>query len=171
MDNAYKTEIRRIFVIASLPPMVERNTSHLQILDQYLAGDRLRLRTVRDPASRRRYHLLQQRQTVGDDRGMIKIAEILLDEGEAAAFAASGLREIRKNRYLIETGEQTIEIDVYLGSLAGLVTAVVRFEDSTTAEEFELPFDGREVTHHPNFWDIELAALNFGELTGILAQH
>lgn len=164
MDKAYRTEIRRVFILNALPQGVERNGEHVQILDQYLAGDRLRLRTVRDPSSRQKYFVLHQRQIVGDDRGMIKIAEIVLDEGEAATFRQPDLREIRKNRYSFEYGPHLIEIDFYLGPLAGLVTATARFGDSTAAEQFILPFSGREVTNDPMFWDCELATQNFSEL-------
>lgn len=164
MDKAYKTEIRRVFVVGGLPAGVDRNSGHLQILDSYLPGDRLRLRTLRYPATRQKSFLLQQRQPVGEDLGMLKIAEIVLDKAEAATFEQRGLSEIRKNRYLLRHGPDTIDVDVYLGPLRGLVTATARFEDSTAAEEFVMQLAGREVTREPIFWDSELALLEFSEL-------
>jgi CYTH domain-containing protein len=61
-------------------------------------------------------------------------------------------RRIQKRRYLIATGGGRIELDVYEGRLAGLVTAEVEFESKAAAAAFTAPaWLGSEVSDDPRY--------------------
>lgn len=47
--------------------------------------------------------------------------------------------KIKKRRYNVLVGEYKIEVDFYLGHLAGLVTAECEFENEIDAADFEFP--------------------------------
>lgn len=60
--------------------------------------------------------------------------------------------QIRKKRFLYETKEQTIEIDVFEGKLQGLIVAEIEFLSMSLAESFQpLSWMGQEVTTLPQF--------------------
>jgi adenylate cyclase len=53
----------------------------------------------------------------------------------------------------------TIEVDVFEGRLAGMVTAEVEFESETASEEFDPPdWLGEDVTGDPRYANETLAA-------------
>lgn len=69
-------------------------------------------------------------------------------------------RRIQKRRYLILTGDgRPIELDVYEGQLAGLVTAEIEFDSPAAAAAFTAPaWLGPEVTDDPRYKNKWLAA-------------
>jgi CYTH domain-containing protein len=70
-------------------------------------------------------------------------------------------RRIDKRRFAIPVDgrdDRSIELDVYNGSLAGLVTAEVEFSSEREADEYEPPpWLGTEVTGDPNYSNQSLA--------------
>ena len=68
-------------------------------------------------------------------------------------------RRIQKRRYAIAIGDGlTIDVDVYRGSLAGLLTAEVEFDSPDDAQAFEPPaWFGRDVTDDPRYKNKRLA--------------
>jgi CYTH domain-containing protein len=68
-------------------------------------------------------------------------------------------RRIEKTRYRIPaSGGQTIELDVYGGHLAGLITAEIEFDSPDAAAAFVPPsWVGREVTDDPSYKNKRLA--------------
>lgn len=77
----------------------------------------------------------------------------------AALWPLTGDRRIQKRRYAIPIdGGLTIELDVYHGRLAGLLTAEVEFESPADAERLTPPpWFGREVTDDPRYKNKRLA--------------
>jgi adenylate cyclase len=68
-------------------------------------------------------------------------------------------RRIDKIRYRVPTGGHTAEVDVYSGSLAGLVVAEVEFPSRQEAEEFSPPaWFGDELTGDPRWSNAGLAS-------------
>jgi len=68
--------------------------------------------------------------------------------------------EIKKNRYEIEHGGNSLEIDEYQGSLAGIVILECEFPDLTAADQFILPdwvTGAIEVTANPAYKNKNLA--------------
>lgn len=68
-------------------------------------------------------------------------------------------RRIQKTRYRIPTpGGPTIELDIYHGQLAGLVTAEIEFDSPDAAARFSPPaWLGRDVTDEPRYKNKQLA--------------
>ena len=72
--------------------------------------------------------------------------ELARDQFEALWPLTEG-RRVVKTRYAVPLGELTIEVDVFEGGLAGLVTAEVEFDSEAASREFEPPeWMGEEVT-------------------------
>ena len=83
-------------------------------------------------------------------------------EIEAATFdelwSLATARRIDKTRYRLPTGGHTAELDVYTGSLEGLVVAEVEFTNREEAEAFTPPpWFGDELTGDPRWSNAALA--------------
>ena len=171
MDKTYRTELRRIFLIEALPEPLTRASAHIQLFDNYIAGTRLRLRSVRDPESRDWNRILQQHTPASEnDLSAWKVAEIYLNEAEYAHFEIFEGTEIRKNRYFHEFSGKMISFDVYLGKLWGLNIAIVEFEEKSEMENFVVPsFAAFEVTNDVFFTGSSLVEKKFDEIQSHLA--
>ena len=76
-----------------------------------------------------------------------------------ALWPATVRRRLEKRRYRLPSGEFTIELDVYAGSLTGLTVAEVEFPSAPLAATFVLPaWFGREVTGVPAYTNAMLAS-------------
>ncbi len=182
MDKTYRTELRRVFLIADLPEPLTRASQHLQIFDNYIENTRLRLRSVRSPDTKEWTFILQQRFPVGADLSHWKIAEIYLNDAEHQAFERFEGRkikinerlesnEIRKNRYFLEIGGRQIEFDIYLGDLWGLNLARVCFETENELKNYEVPpFAVFEVTNNSFFTGENLVGKKFADVCEELAK-
>jgi CYTH domain-containing protein len=128
------------------------------LFDNYIEGTRIRLRVVRDPATKDWTRILQQRINLNEsDPSVTKLSEIYLNEAEYAAFERFEGREIRKNRYFHELDGREVTFDVYLGDLWGLHTARVDFDSAKERDAFEPPpFAIFEVTREGFFsgWNL-----------------
>ncbi len=141
MSNIYRTVFERAFLIAQLPAPMTPADSHLQIFDNYIENTRIRLRKIRQPESDERTRVLEQHIPVDHGSGISskKIYQIFLDKAEFQVFRQFEGREIRKNRYSYQYGNNEIEIDVFLGKLWGLNIAKVLLESSEEYKGFEPP--------------------------------
>ena len=166
MNKTANTVYRRLYLIERLPEPLEPKSAHLQIFDNYIDGTRLRLRLVRDPASKNWTRVLQQHIFVDDfDHGIGKMAEINLDEAEYAVFETFEGNEIRKNRYFHEFHGREFAFDVYLGDLWGLNTARVEFGSAEEMNDFEAPpFAVFDVTSDPFFIGKNLVGKKFDDV-------
>jgi len=166
MNKTAVTEYHRLFLIERLPLPLEPKSAHLQIFDNYIDGTRLRLRLVRDPASKNWTRILQQHIELDlENLGAAKLAEIHLNETEYSNFEQFGGREIRKNRYFHEFDGSMFSFDVYLGELWGLNTARIEFPEPETMQNFEKPqFAIFEVTNDPFFVGKNLVNNNFDDV-------
>lgn len=166
MNKTAETELHRLFLIERLPEPLTPASSHLQIFDGYIPNTRLRLRQVRDPYSNTWTRMLQQRFTThDDDLAELKLAEIHLDEAEFGVLEHLATSEIRKNRYFHEFDLVSVAFDVYLGSLWGLNTARVDFQDRDELDAFvPPPFAVYEVTNDPFFDGANLVGLQFADV-------
>ena len=135
-------EIERKFVVSEAPDLSSLESTaieqgYLSISTQGGAGVRLRRRGD------------QLTLTAKSGSGLARDeAEIDLGaEQFARLWPLTEGRRLVKRRYLIPAGELTIELDVYEGSLAGMVVAEVEFGDEGAAAAFEPPdWFGAEVT-------------------------
>lgn len=172
-DSKYaRVERERRFLLRDLPEGMQRSDHHLQITDNYLTGTRLRIRKVRDPRTNKWIVKLTQKFAPDPaDLSRTLITNIYLNAYEADTLAVFEANEIRKNRYRLEFEGHTFAIDMFLGSLFGLVLAEVSFADDKELEEFTPPpFALAEVTNDPIFAGGTLCELTFEgvrkEITG-----
>lgn len=151
-------EVERKWLISALPEAELARASSSEEIDQgYLTigqqGGETRVR------SRAGQFVL----TVKSGTGMVRSetsVEISREQFDALWPATEGQR-VEKVRHLIalpERPELLIELDVYTGSLAGLIVAEVEFENEAEATGFQAPsWFGAEVTHDARYKNHSLA--------------
>jgi CYTH domain-containing protein len=172
MNKTLAAEYRRLFIIERLPKPLEPRSAHLQIFDNYIDGTRLRLRLVRDPATKNWTRILQQEIVIDEgDPSAARSAEIHLNESEYSYFEQFEGREIRKNRYFHEFDGVSFAFDVYLGELWGLNTARVEFPSADESRSFEPPpFAVFDATSDPFFAGKNLVGKSFEDVRVRLQQ-
>jgi CYTH domain-containing protein len=84
--------------------------------------------------------------------------ELAFEQFEELWPATEGARVSKRRHTLRQPDGHLIELDVYSGSLAGLIVAEVEFDDPAAAESFVAPdWFGREVTDDPAYKNQSLA--------------
>jgi len=166
MNKTVEPVYRRLYLIERLPEPLEPKSAHLQIFDNYIHGTRLRLRLVRDPATKAWTRILQQHVDIKNAGcGVTRLFEIHLNDAEYAAFETFEGNEIRKNRYFHEFDGVSFAFDVYLGDLWGLNTAKVEFASSEEMAAFEPPpFAVFDVTKDTFFLGKNLVGKKFDDV-------
>jgi CYTH domain-containing protein len=172
MNKTADLVYRRLYLIERLPEPLEPKSAHLQIFDNYIHGTRLRLRLLRDPATKAWTRIMQQHIDVENAGcGVSRLFEIHLNEAEYAAFETFEGSEIRKNRYFHEFDGVSFAFDVYLGDLWGLNTAKVEFANAEEMDAFEPPaFAIFDVTNEPFFLGKNLVGRKFDDVRERVAQ-
>jgi adenylate cyclase len=100
--------------------------------------------------------VLTVKQGTGEVRREKEI-ELTEDQFEALWPLTEG-RRVAKRRYEVPHEGLTIEIDVFVGSLSGIVTAEVEFDSEGASAAFEPPeWLGQEVTGDPKYANESLA--------------
>ncbi len=135
-------EIERKFLVKEMPegldsfPASEISQGYLAVTDD---GTEIRIRRKGT-----KYY-----ETAKSGRGLSR-KEAEVEIGEKAfrsLWPLTGGKRIGKTRYEIPYGGLVIELDVYSGSLDGLVVAEVEFASEEDSARFTLPdWFGREVT-------------------------
>jgi CYTH domain-containing protein len=147
-------EIERKFLVERLPEALE--ATDVRRIDQgYLAldedsGAEVRLRRHGDALS----------LTVKGEGGLARVeVELELDGDQfESLWPLTEGRRVEKTRHVVPAGELRIEVDVYDGALAGLVTAEVEFPSEAGSAAFEPPdWFGAEVTEEPRYKNRALA--------------
>jgi CYTH domain-containing protein len=171
MDKATRIELRRTFLIEDLPEPLTRAAEHLQFFDDYISNTRMRLRSVRDPATKKWTRVLQQREASPDGRVM-QYAEIFLNDAEYGRFELFEGTEIRKNRYFFDLDGRRYELDVYLWPLWGLNTALTYFENEDEMNAFEPPeFLVREITNNSFYFGENLVTKSMDDVKAEIGQN
>jgi len=170
MNKTSTTEHYRLFLVERLPEPLTPASAHLQIFDNYIDGTRLRLRLIRDPATKGWVRILQQHIEI-EETSTSKLAEIYLNDEEYSNFEQFEGREIRKNRYFHEFDRVNFTFDVFLGELWGLNTARVDFDTAEVLNSFEPPpFAVFEVTYDPFFVGKNLVSVGFDDVRARVMQ-
>ncbi len=146
-------EIERKFLVGAVPPGLDRYP-HEAIRQGYLAldpdGTEVRIRQKGD-----RFF-----QTIKRGAGLQRIeAEILLTRAQfETLWPLTKGRRVEKIRYDIAYEDYVIELDVYSGTLAGLLTAEVEFPSQEASAVFPTPpWLGREITEDKRYKNKNLA--------------
>ena len=176
MNENYRTEPRRVFLLRDLPAPLTRASEHLQFFDNYIENTRLRLRSIRAPHTKEWSWILEQRFPRDEnDLSVWNVSEIFLNETEHAAFELFEGREIKKNervetnelrfnRYFRDVGNGQMEIDVFLNPLWGLCLGKVFFETEDEMKNFDAPdFTIAEVTQNEFFLGRNLIGKTFAD--------
>ena len=145
-------EIERKWLVRELPKLT--NLKHERIVQGYLAisseGAEVRVRRRGD----------QCVETVKSQGGLTRDEiEIEISHGQfLALWPATEGRRLEKIRYTMNENGCQLELDVYQGSLAGLVIAEVEFESAEASQRFSPPswFD-KEVTENKHYRNSHLA--------------
>jgi adenylate cyclase len=134
---------------------------HDRIVQGYLAissdGTEVRIRCTDDKC-------FETVKSQGDlIRNEIEV-EILQDQFVALWPATEG-RRLEKIRYAMKENGYPLELDVYEGSLAGLVVAEVEFKSTEESQRFSPPdWFGKEVTEDKYYKNSHLALKGSGSL-------
>jgi adenylate cyclase len=155
-------EIERKFRLVS-PPDLDRFDAGCLIRQAYVLRDATELR-VRQKGP----HCTLTVKTSG---GLVReeweatvpewVFQVLWEEAQPHA--------IEKTRYSIVEGTQLLELDIYHGALAGLVTLECEFESVQSAQAFALPAwarDAVDVTDDPSYKNKNLALRSAGNPAG-----
>jgi adenylate cyclase len=147
------SEIERKFLVPAVPGDLELgNGSRLR--QGYLALDGpVEVRVRRDGAAA----TLTVKAGAGLTRTEVERALTTVEMDEL--WPATEGRRVEKVRHrVLLAGGEVLELDVYEGALAGLVTAEVEFPDADAAEAFVAPpWCERELTDEPGWSNASLA--------------
>ena len=157
-----RVERERRYLLGGLPPGLKLADSHTQITDNYVTGTRLRLRKVREPRTNEwTLKLTQKHAPEPPDFSRTLITNIYLSPYEYEVLSVFEGNELRKNRYPYEHEGRLYAVDVFLGSLRGLVLAETEFETDAELDAFPLPaFALRDVSREELFTGARLVELD-----------
>jgi CYTH domain-containing protein len=141
-----RLEIERRWLVQRPVTALVGGASWRDIEDRYLAGTRLRLRTVVSQDDSRQWKFCKK-YGASPGEPFEPIANLYLSEAEHAVLAQLPATVIRKRRYRVAEGS----LDVYTQP-AGVVIFEAEFESEAEARAFEPPFFvEREVTGEEAF--------------------
>ena len=146
-------EIERKFLVAQLPENLE-DFDHKTIRQGYMVigadGSEARLR---DKAGS---YTLTVKSKGEFSRGEWETP--ITEEQFGALWDTTAGKRVEKTRYAIPYDGHTIELDIYEGNLAGLVSAEVEFNSEAAAEAFKAPeWFANDVTSNNGFKNQNLA--------------
>ena len=131
-----KPERERRFVLSEIPAGA---TDAREILDLYVIGTRVRLRSVGTDAGTV-FKLGQKVRPKLDDPGLVMHTTIYLSRDEYEVLAVLPHHLLRKTRHSLALAETTLSVDAFHDALEGLVLAEVDLGDpSAQTPRFEPP--------------------------------
>ena len=153
MEQQQNQEIERKFLVKT-PPTGYEHFRSARIIQGYLTEQHTATE-IRIRHKGNRYV-----QTVKRGQGLVR-EEIEIDlsrEQFDALWPLTEGRRLEKVRYFIPHGNLEIELDVYQGNLAPLMTAEVEFRSVEESNQFTpLPWMEREVTEELHYGNVNLA--------------
>jgi CYTH domain-containing protein len=161
-----RVERERRFLLTAAPPGPP--TGVRRITDRYLAGTRLRLRSVERSGAAPELKLTQKipADRPGPVQGLITTTYLSPAEYEVLAVLPAAL--LRKTRYSLPP----LGVDVFEPPLHGLVLAEAEFGSDASAQAFPVPpLAVAEVTDDPRFTGGRLAVTARGDLLRRLAEY
>lgn len=160
-------EFERRFLLEEVPPGV---TNPRHIVDLYVEGTRLRLRSVDQAGAATDWKLGHKRRIVEVDPTAIMHTSMYLDEGEFDVLSALPARRLVKTRWAVDVGGRTCSVNVFEEALAGLIVLEADLGDPELLDDFVPPdWAGPEVTRIEAFTGGELAGRSLADLDEALA--
>ena len=115
-------ERERRFLLAGVP---DEATDPREIVDRYVIGSRMRLRSVTSATDGTVYKLGHKVRPEPDDPGLVMHTSFYLSHDEYDVLAALPAHELRKTRFRVECPDGAMSVDAFHGVLEGLVLAEV----------------------------------------------
>ena len=159
---------RRFLVDPARMPSLE-GLPYWRIVDRYVMGTRLRLRSVTDSVtSDVEFKFCKKYPT--DDPVSGAIVNIYLTAEEHSVLSALPAQVITKRRYRVSVGRLIFGLNVFEGDLAGLVLceAEAKTRDASLAMAFPT-WVGREVTEDLAFTGGELSRMRLEDIQAVLS--
>ncbi len=165
-------ELERRYLLRELPAGLEERGDYWHITDRYLTDTRLRLRRMETARSGETVFKLGQKYREPSQRpGATTLTNLYLNDAEYARLSQLDARELIKKRYHYAQGGLDYGIDVFAGTLEGLILAEIECETEQEFERLVTPaFAVKDVTSALFFTGGYLATLTRGELGAGLAQ-
>jgi hypothetical protein len=166
MNKSYTPQYRRVFLVSQMPEPLTPASPHMQYFDNYIADTNIRLRAVRDPATKEWSRTLEKRVRIPiEGESILHTVMMPLDETDYAAFERFEGSEIRKNRYFGEVDDRRAAFDIYLGPLWGLNVMTIVLDSAAEVREMAMPSIAViDVTNEELFDGPELVKLDFDVL-------
>lgn len=165
-----QAEYERRFVLDAVPADAREPR---WIVDRYLNGTRLRLRTVREDGATGKMLQRKVGQKVRPNPGdaaTVLHTTMYLDRDELDALAHVDATVLAKTRYRWRLDGHPVAVDVYGASLCGLVVAEMCFEDRDLLDAYRPnPVLGPEITGIDALTGPNLASLSWSEVCRLLA--
>lgn len=155
-------EIEKTYLVKQLPKNLSQYKS-VKIQQGYLSPgpSPLRIRQKGD-----KFELTKKIPLASGDVSSVEEINIYLTEYEFKKLWPLVERSLTKTRHLIPLGgELTAELDVYSGSLDGLIVVEVEFPSSKSMNSFTPPdWFGRDITQEDFFANSYLAGKSFADI-------
>ena len=154
-------EEERRFLLQELPVDLDID-AFSRIVDHYLPGTRLRLRRIESSDEKVLvYKFGQKYRAARQGAHQTMMTNIYLDEVEYKTLARLGGAQLVKRRYRYLHARLQYSIDVFEGSLSGLILAEIEGQSSMEIAKLPIPsFAVREVTNDLKFTGGVLAELS-----------
>lgn len=159
-------ECERRFLLGEVPAEA---SNPRRISDLYVDGTRLRLRVVVTSEGAVLERKLGHKRRAGRDPTLVWHTSLYLDEAELELLSSLPGRIVTKTRWTIHVENRLGSVDVYEGTLAGLLMLEVDLGDPAQLDAFEPPeWAGSEVTFDETFTGGSLARLDPDQLKAAL---
>ncbi len=159
-----RTEREHRWLATGLPTGAHDPTA---IVDRYIDGTTLRLRTMRADAGTV-YKLGQKVRADAGTVGVDRVTSIYLRAEEHGVLAALAAAELRKTRWRVPVAGTTFAVDVFEGRHTGLVLVEVELPDGADAPG-PPPFAADDVTDDERFTGAALARAGDDDVAAVLA--
>ena len=157
-----RSEEERLSLLKSIPEELLGNEDYIRIIDHYIPGTRLRLRRMQSPQGSTLALKLGQKYRPADiEAHQTVMTNLYINEAEYGLLSAISRSQINKRCYPFDFEEQKYAIDVFEGTLAGLILAEIEGHPGVDLTMLTTPvFALREVTGDPFFSGANLVELS-----------
>jgi len=164
-------ELELTFLPRSVPSQLGSRTA-TRVVDYYFPADpaihpRLRIRAADDT-----YSLTKKMPVEGADSSAHLESTIPLTTLEFDDLTRSWSRIVEKDRFAITIDGYPCEVDVFRGSLSGLILLDFEFESEVAKNAFQVPtICLADVTNEPAIAGGKLAGLSYSDIAATLAHY
>jgi CYTH domain-containing protein len=163
-------ERERRFLLSN-PPSRDQMLRVLHIHDRYLRGTRLRLRLIEESGCQPVRKLGQKVRLDETSPLVVAHTTMYLTDVEFSALLALPADDLTKTRHVLSVGDAILAIDVFHGTLNGLVLAEVDLGETGTILPTLPAAPLAEVTNDERFTGGMLAATSAADVRSLLREY